>query len=114
MTFMKRLSCAIVDARVEAQAEGKTIDELLRRTSRGTPACLRRRHLGPPGRLRFDEEASMPQKKHLASVSDKEQRMYEHIKESELQQGRPTKRAKAIAAATVVKHHNAKRQAKTK
>jgi hypothetical protein len=56
----------------------------------------------------------MPQKKHLASVSDKEQRMYEHIKESELQQGRPTKRAKAIAAATVVKHHNAKRQAKSK
>ena len=49
----------------------------------------------------------MPQKQHLPSVSDKEQRMYEHIKQSELKQGRPTKRAKAIAAATVVKHHNA-------
>jgi hypothetical protein len=34
--------------------------------------------------------------------------MYEHIKESELKQGRTTKRAKSIAAATVVKHHNAK------
>jgi len=34
--------------------------------------------------------------------------MYEHIKESERKQGRSTKRAKAIAAATVVKHHNAK------
>jgi hypothetical protein len=54
----------------------------------------------------------MPQKQHLPSVSDKEQRMYEHIKESELKHGRPTKRAKAIAAATVVKHHNANRRAK--
>ena len=48
----------------------------------------------------------MPQKEHLPSVSDKEQRMYEHIKESELDAGRSTRRAKAIAAATVVKHHN--------
>ena len=56
----------------------------------------------------------MPQKQHLPSVSDKEQRMYEHIKSSELGQGRSTKRAKAIAAATVVKHHNANRHAKSK
>ena len=48
----------------------------------------------------------MPQKEHLPSVSDKEQRMYEQIKRSEVKQGRSTKRAKAIAAATVVKHHN--------
>ena len=48
----------------------------------------------------------MPQKQHLPSVSDKEQRMYEHIKTSERKQGRSLKRAKAIAAATVVKHHN--------
>jgi hypothetical protein len=51
----------------------------------------------------------MPQKKHLPVVSDKEQRMYEHIKSSEMKQGRSTKRAKAIAAATVVKHHSKKR-----
>ena len=50
----------------------------------------------------------MPKKQHLPSVSDKEQRMYEHIKESERDQGRSLKRAKAIAAATVVKHHNEK------
>jgi len=56
----------------------------------------------------------MPQKQQLPSVSDKEQRMYEHIKESELKEGRPTKRAKAIAAATVNKHHSAKRHAKGK
>ena len=48
----------------------------------------------------------MPQKEHLPKVSDKEQRMYEHIKESERKQGRSLERSKAIAAATVVKHHN--------
>jgi len=46
------------------------------------------------------------QKEHLPSVSDKEQRMYEHIKSSERRQGRSLERSKAIAAATVVKHHN--------
>ena len=56
----------------------------------------------------------MPKKQHLPSVSDKEQRMYEHIKDSELEQGRPMKRAKAIAAATVNKHHNEKGHAKGK
>jgi hypothetical protein len=56
----------------------------------------------------------MPKREHLPSVSDKEQRMYEHIKESELEQGRRIKRAKAIAAATVNKHHNEKRHAKGK
>ena len=56
----------------------------------------------------------MPQKQHLPSVSDKEQRMYEHIKASELKQGHPTKRAKAIATATVNKHHNEKSHAKGK
>ena len=56
----------------------------------------------------------MPRKQHLPSVSDTEQRMYEHIKQSELKQGRSTKRAKAIAAATVVKHHNTRRHARNK
>ena len=56
----------------------------------------------------------MPQKEHLPSVSAKEQRMYEHIKESELKEGRSTKRAKAIAAATVVKHHNEEGHPKSK
>jgi hypothetical protein len=52
------------------------------------------------------EVDAMPKREHLPSVSAKEQRMYEHIKKSELEAGRSTKRAKAIAAATVVKHHN--------
>jgi hypothetical protein len=58
--------------------------------------------------------AAMPQKEHLPSVSTKEQRMYEHIKASERKQGRSMKRAKAIAAATVVKHHNKEGHAKSK
>jgi hypothetical protein len=48
----------------------------------------------------------MPQKKHIPSVSDKEQRMYEAIKRSEREQGRSLEESKAIAAATVTKHHN--------
>jgi hypothetical protein len=56
----------------------------------------------------------MPQKEHLPSVSAKEQRMYEHIKASELKQGRSTGRAKSIAAATVVKHHNTEDHPKSK
>ena len=48
----------------------------------------------------------MPKKEHLPNVSDKEQKMYEHIKASERRQGRSLERSKAIAAATVVKHHN--------
>jgi hypothetical protein len=56
----------------------------------------------------------MPQKEHLPSVSDKEQRMYEHIKESELEHGRSVKRAKAIAAAAVNKHHSEKGHKKGK
>ena len=43
----------------------------------------------------------MPQKEHLPRVSDKEQKMYEHIKKSELEQGRSKDKAKEIAAATV-------------
>ena len=56
----------------------------------------------------------MPQKQHLPSVSDKEQRMYEHIKASERKQGRSMDSAKAIAAATVIKHHNEEGHAKSK
>ncbi len=48
----------------------------------------------------------MPQKEHLPNVSDKEQKMYEHVKASERQRGHSLKESKAIAAATVTKHHN--------
>jgi hypothetical protein len=61
-----------------------------------------------------EEVSTMPQKEHLPSVSDKEQRMYEHVKESEREQGRSLKRAKQIAAATVNKHHKEKGHSKGK
>jgi hypothetical protein len=71
------------------------------------PSSALEDHMPPPRNDdRAQEVATMPQKEHLPRVSDKEQRMYEHIKKSELEQGRSKDRAKAIAAATVVKHHN--------
>jgi len=47
----------------------------------------------------------MPWKKHVRGVGDKEQRMYEHIKESAKTEGRYGKRAEEVAARTVLKHH---------
>jgi len=47
----------------------------------------------------------MPGKKHLKGVSNKAQRMYEHIKESAEESGRYGKRAEEVAARTVMKHH---------
>ncbi len=45
----------------------------------------------------------MPQGKHLRGVSKKEQRMYEHIKESGKK--KYGDRAEEVAARTVMKHH---------
>jgi len=47
----------------------------------------------------------MPGKKHLQGVSAKEQRQYEHIKESAQKSGRYGGRAKEVAARTVMKEH---------
>lgn len=47
----------------------------------------------------------MPGKKHVPGVGSKEQRQYEHIKESAEESGRYGKRAKEVAARTVMKHH---------
>jgi hypothetical protein len=46
----------------------------------------------------------MPEKKHVRGVSDKEQRQYEHIKESAKKSGRYGERAEEVAARTVLKH----------
>ena len=48
----------------------------------------------------------MPGKKHLQGVGDKEQRQYEHIMEGT--RGRYGKRAKEVAARTVMKQHKEK------
>lgn len=47
-------------------------------------------------------------KKHLRGVGAKEQREYEHIKESAERSGRYGSRAKEVAARTVMKQHNEK------
>ena len=54
----------------------------------------------------------MPGRKHLKGVSSKEQRQYEHIKESAQKSGRYGKRAKEVAARTVMKHHKEEGHAK--
>ena len=54
----------------------------------------------------------MPGQKHLKGVSSKEQRQYEHIKESAQKSGRYGKRAKEVAARTVLKQHQEKGHAK--
>ena len=50
----------------------------------------------------------LPGKKHLRGVGDKEQRQYEHIKNSSESNGRYGKRAKEVAARTVMKQHKEK------
>jgi len=47
----------------------------------------------------------MPHRKHVRGVGSKEQRMYEHIKRSALRSGRYGRRAKEVAARTVLKYH---------
>lgn len=56
----------------------------------------------------------MPEGKHLPGVSDKEQRQYEHIKESAEKEGRYEGREKEVAARTVLKEHKAKGHPKGK
>jgi hypothetical protein len=54
----------------------------------------------------------MPGKKHLRGTGKKEQRQYEHIKESAQKSGRYGKRAKEVAARTVMKQHKRKGHSK--
>lgn len=56
----------------------------------------------------------MPGKKHVAGVGPKEQREYEHILDSAKKSGQYGKRAKEVAARTVLKHHKEAGHAKGK
>lgn len=58
------------------------------------------------------ERKGMLGKKHLRGVSSKEQREYEHIKESAQRSGRYGDRAKEVAARTVLKKHKAEGHSK--
>jgi hypothetical protein len=50
-------------------------------------------------------EAVMPKGQHLRGVSDKEQRQYERILADATKTGRYGRRAKEVAARTVLKRH---------
>jgi len=54
----------------------------------------------------------MPGRKHLQGAGDKEQRQYEHILDSARKEGRYGKRAKEVAARTVMKNHAQKHHRK--
>jgi hypothetical protein len=53
-------------------------------------------------------DMAMPGQKHLRGAGPKEQRQYEHIKESAEQSGRYGGRAAEVAARTVMKEHKEK------
>ncbi|HYR96035.1 MAG TPA: hypothetical protein VEM57_04825 [Candidatus Binatus sp.] len=56
----------------------------------------------------------MPQKKHLKGATAKQQRQYEHIKENAQKSGRYGKRAKEVAARTVMKQRSKKGRRKAR
>jgi hypothetical protein len=56
----------------------------------------------------------VPKGKHMRGVGPKEQRQYEHIKESAEKSGRYGSRAKEVAARAVMKEHKQKGHAKGK
>lgn len=56
----------------------------------------------------------MPGNKHLPGATPKENRQYEHIKQSELASGKPEQAAKRIAAATVNQGRAARGETKKK
>jgi hypothetical protein len=56
----------------------------------------------------------VPKGKHMRGVGAKEQRQYEHIKESAEKSGRYGSRAKEVAARTIIKKHKRKGHAKNK
>src|SRR5437588_4187063 len=55
--------------------------------------------------LTLRKEDDMPKGQHVKGVGPKEQREYEHIKESAEKSGRYGDRAEEVAARTVLKHH---------
>ena len=55
----------------------------------------------------------MPRGKGLRGASSKERRQYEHIKDSARKSGRYGRRAKEVAARTVMKRHSKKRRRST-
>jgi len=59
----------------------------------------------PEKKQTTSKKKTTTQKEHVRGVGAKEQREYEHIKESAEKSGRYGKRAEEVAARTVLKHH---------
>jgi hypothetical protein len=64
--------------------------------------------------FRSEGGQNVPKGKRMRGVGPKEQRQYEHIKESAEKSGRYGSRAKEVAARTVMKEHKQKGHAKGK
>src|SRR5947199_9353531 len=85
----------------------------LKAAAGGTARALRASKpcLGQPAKIRglpeaIDERSiTMPGKQHVRGVGAKEQRMYEHIKESAQKEGKYKGREEEVAARTVLKYH---------
>ena len=60
------------------------------------------------------KENVMAVKRHVRGASSKEQRQYEHIKKSARKSGRYGKRAKEVAARTVMKQHRKKKKSRSR
>ena len=101
-----------------ARAVGSTLGRVVRTAedvaedvrglrARMSPGAIRRRTAQTP-----NSEVSMPGTKRVRGAGSKEQRMYEHIKRKAQKSGRYGKRAKEVAARTVMKHHKSKGHAK--
>ena len=58
-----------------------------------------------PDKKKTQSEKSTKKNKPLSGVGEKEERMYEDIKESAEKSGRYGDRAEEVAARTVMKHH---------
>lgn len=56
----------------------------------------------------------MAVKRHLRGARSKEQRQYEHIKRSAQRSGRYGKRAKEVAARTVMRKHKPKKRSRSR
>ena len=93
---------------------GKKAEDVLDRTKEQVSAASKSgQDADPPASAVISTaEETMPRGRRLTGVGSKERRQYEHIKESAQKSGRYGRRAKEVAARTVMKQHKAKGHAK--
>lgn len=111
-----RLTCPLhfLDALIHRAANNARLKEETLSRQDSVIVSERRRSVGDASRAAEERSKAMPGKKHLRGVSEKEQRQYEHIKESAEESGRYGGRAKEVAARTVLKQHKKRGHGKGK